>query len=336
MATFGAKTALRALQPLNHYDGHRTLCTCDEKKTASMISGHTWNILNNSDKHEVYLLHARNKDHFLDHNGMNTNLWFEKKKRVDLDGDGVIDSVDSSYLEEAMIYPPDSGKEAMHLRLRQSKQLRQSEHPIDFGQYSARREKDGAKTPERGGSLAVTLEHHKRQRDVPARPSPRVISKNEFTPRRGVRLQERRPPLEHEMFRNVHQLRTESHFDSSEQTFADSVHSARQKSFTQTAKSSLSASGAVTEHSVLGDTATLRTQLGRDKDHLPPKPGLQRNLHSQNRVEPMHGREISGWPAIQQDRLRREDPFFAKPVQNAGSSSVKYDIISNERHNFWY
>lgn len=334
MATFGAKTALKALQPLNHYDKHRTICTCDEKKTASMISGHAWNIVNHSDKDEVYLRGARNSDHYIDDKGGNTNEWFEKKRRVDLDGDGIIDCVDSSNVEEVMFCPPDSGKEAYHLRQRQSRQLRQSEHPRDYGQYSARRQREGAKTPERGGSLSITMPHQHRMRDVPGKPTPRVVPKHEWTPRRTERLQERAPPAEHHMFKNVDQLRTESHMDTSEANLADAVHSARAKVAVsdRSRSGTLAASAAST---VLVDMATQRSQMGT-KDHLPPKPGDHRKQHSQNRVEPSHRREISSWIFEHKDPLKREDPFFAKPVQNTGSSSVKYDIISNERKQFWY
>jgi hypothetical protein len=334
MATFGAKTALRALQPVNSYDGHRTRCTCDEKKTASMISGHTWNIINHSDKDEVYLMHARNNDHFINELGSNTNRWFEKKKRVDLDGDGVLDSMDSSNIQEVMVCPPDSRKERQLLQGRQSKQLRQSEHPINFAQYSARRERDGLKTPERGGSLAVTMQDQCRLRDVHVRPSPRVISRKEYTPRRGEQLQEKAPPPEHDMFRSVHQLRTESHVDTQDANFADAILSQRSKSFAEAAKSSFPPK--VQEQSVLTDLCATRSQMGRDKDLLPPKPGSQRTFHSQTRIEPLSGKDVTAWVLEHKDRLKRDDPFFAKPVQNAGSSSVKFDIISNQRHAFWY
>jgi len=325
MATFGAKTALKELQPLNYYDRHRVRCTCDEKKTASIVSGHTWNIINHSDKDEVYLMHARNPDHFIDDKGANTSHWFEKKKGVDLDGDGCIDSMDSSNVQEVMCGPPDSGKEANFLRQRQSRQLRQSEHPLDYRQYSARQERDGLKTPERPGFLALKVPHQERYRDVAEKPTPRVITKNEWTPRRDERMKTRAPPAEHDMFRNVDQLRTESHMDPFEANLADAVHSARAK------KSPLG----TTATSVLGDLRATRSQLGKN-EHMPPKPGAQRQQHSQNRVEPHYGKEISGWFEAHKEKTKREDPFFARPVANMGSSCVKYDIISNERKQFWY
>jgi len=330
MATFGAKTALKELQPLNHYDRHRTLCTCDVKKTASIISGHTWNILNHSSKDEVYLMDARNPDHFIDNTGNNTSHWFEKKRRIDSDGDGVIQCLDSSNVQEVMRGPPDTGKEASYLRQRQSRQLRQAEHPRDYGQFSARRDRDGLKTPERASSLAVKVPQQERLRDVAARPSPRVVSKGDWSARREERFKERVPPSEHEMFRNVDQLVTESHINTFDANLADAVHSSRAKNSARSG--TLSARG---ERTVLGDMGTMRSQLGGARDR-PPKPGAQRHQHSTNRVEPHQSRELSGWHEGHKDKLKREDPFFAKPVPNMGTSCVKYDIISNERKQFFY
>jgi hypothetical protein len=330
MATFGAKTALKALQPVNYYDKARVCCTCDEKKTASMISGQTYNILNHSDRHEVYLLHARNNEHFINESGGNTNSWFEKKKRVDLDGDGVPENLDSSNVQEAMIYPPDSGKDARHLRKRQSRQLRQSEHVRDYRQFTERRDREGLKTPERPGFLAHKLPFQERLRDpVGARPTPRVVHKGEWTPRRNEKIQIACPPTEHEMFtKNVDQLRAESQMDPFEANLADAVHSARAK---MSPRTSLEA----TATSVLSDMRTNRATVGKNGS-LPPKPGAHRQQHSQNRVEPQYGTEITGWFEAHKDKQKREDPFYARPVPNMGSSCVKYDIISNERRQFWY
>merc|ERR1719382_2214917 len=110
-----AAAAAEGHEHVNHYDGHRTFCTCDERKQASLLSGHTWNILNNRSDHEVYLRHARNERHYIDAEGRNTSAWFERKGRVDLDGDNVIDTVDSSNVQEVLVCPRTAGKEVAHL-----------------------------------------------------------------------------------------------------------------------------------------------------------------------------------------------------------------------------
>jgi len=289
-----------------------------------MISGHTWNILNHKEADEVYLQHARNSDHYIDANLKNTNAWFEKKRRVDGDGDGIPENLDSSNVQEVMFGPPDHGKEATYLRQRQSTHLRQSEHPRDFGMFSARKEREGLKTPERAGFLGVKVPHQERLRDIAARASPRVLPKSEWTPRRDERAKERAPPSEYDMFRNVAQLMTESHMNVFDANLADAVHSGSARGTKNSARS------------VLGDMGTTRSQMGGLG--LPPKPGAHRQQHSVNRVEPHNGRELTGWYQDQggKDKLKREDAFFSKPVANMGSSCVKYDIISNERKGFWY
>merc|ERR1712129_438593 len=135
---------------------------------------------------------------------------------------------------------------------------------------------------------------------------------------------------EHDMFRKVDQLRTESHVDTMEAKFADAVHSARRST---SARSSMR----TTAQSALGALNTNRSQLPSEERHLPPKPGALRQQHSQNRVEPNPMTEITGWfEGDHKDKSKRGDPFFAKPVANMGSSCVKYDIVSNERKQFWY
>merc|ERR1719217_672370 len=113
----------------------------DEKKQAAAISGHTWNILNNKEDHEVYLRHARNPDHYLDvASGKTTSFWFERKKRVDLDNDGVIDTADSSNVQEVLTCPGTAGKEDAYLRSRQARQLCQASAPRDYALYTQRRQ----------------------------------------------------------------------------------------------------------------------------------------------------------------------------------------------------
>lgn len=298
-----------------------------------MISGHTWNIINNSGKDEVYLMHARNKDHFIDDKGNNSNHWFEKKKRV-LSHDGnPIECLDSTNVREVMWGPPDSGKEANHLRQRSARQTCQAEHAGSYAQYSARRHGDGVKTPERAGSQALKVPFQERLRDVAPLSTPRVVPKLEWTPRRGERIQEIPPPSEHNMFRKVDQLRTESHVDTMEANFADAVLSARANTSARSARSSMR----TTAESALGALSTNRSQLPFEERHLPPKPGGLRQRHSQNRAEPIAMTEITGWfEGDHRDKSKRGDPFFAKPVANMGCSSVKYDIVSNERKEFWY
>merc|ERR1712096_214060 len=116
-------------------------------------------------------------------------------------------------------------------------------------------------------------------------------------------MKDRIPPAEHEMFRNVDQLRTESHMDATEANLADALHSSVAKAV---GKSSMGA----TASSVLGPMQTTRSQLGQQGEKMPPKPGAQRQQHSQNRMETHYGREVSTWfESPTKDKLKREDAF---------------------------
>merc|ERR1711920_238525 len=114
--------------------------------------------------------------------------------------------------------------------------------------------------------------------------------------------------------------------DLTDPNFADAIHSARQAG----GSSALNASGT----SAMSDAMTHRSMHVGQADK-PPKPYSALTRHSQSRVESFSAREISDWK-YKTDKLQRDDHYYLKPVQQTGSSSVKYDIISNERRHFWY
>lgn len=352
---------------VNYYDRQRVACSVDEKKMASLLSGHTWNILNGREDHEVYLQHARNPDHYIDiKTGRNTSHWFEKKMRVDLDGDGIIDCVDSTNVQETMVCPGTAGKESAHLRNRQAKQICQSAAPRDYAQYTARRAGIDRAPPTppplaSKDALNRTVGQQGRMRDTHDRPTPRCVSRDQWTPRRGERLVEPQPPGEGEMFRAYDQLRTESHFDTSLATLAEGLPSRRSASMGLNTSGALprprpwqlggaagipsisaANSANVTASSLdlppgasaLSGASTARSMMLRD-DAI-PKPAHERVRHSKRRMEPQISNEITGWPFHGQDKTKRDDAYFSKPMLQTGSSSVKYDIISGDRRNFWY
>lgn len=268
-------------------------------------------------------MEGRSDHHYVDERGNNTSHWFEKKRRVDLDGDGVIECLDSSNVQEVMVCPATAGKEAAHSRTRQAKQLCQAMAPTNYGKYNGIRSLSAAPaTPGRSAALERTIPFQGQRRDVPEKPTPRVVPKHLWTPRRGELRAEMKPPPEHEMFRNAAQLRTESHMDVADQNFADALVSSRKNGTSTT--SAMATSG----------VNTARSMFPHDQC---PKPAAAMVRHSLNRLGESDNREISEWHLkVRPDRLKREDPFNVKPVAQSGSSSVKYDIISNERKQFWY
>eukprot|EP00929_Paragymnodinium_shiwhaense_P014731 TRINITY_DN122694_c0_g1_i1.p1 TRINITY_DN122694_c0_g1~~TRINITY_DN122694_c0_g1_i1.p1 ORF type:complete len:355 (+),score=66.61 TRINITY_DN122694_c0_g1_i1:122-1186(+) len=311
---------------LNYYDRQRVVCTCDEKKQAAMISGHTWNIINNREDHEVYLRHARNPEHYIDvETGKNTHHWFQKKGRVDLDGNGIIDSMDSADVQEVMTCPGSSGKEDAYLRCRQARQLCQAGAPRDYGLYVQRRQQSRVPStpgPRTDGPLERKLEFQDRLLDLHQRETPRTVARNLWTPRRGEVAADPAPPSEKAMFRKVHQLRAESHLDVTDKSLAEAL--------------SADAGGDAPGRSNLAHCSTVRTQMPMASAGLPPKPGAERTKHAAARIEPTFVREITSWPFQGKDKMKHGDPYFTKPLQNTGSSSVKYDILTGDRYQYWY
>merc|ERR1712217_874714 len=110
--------------------------------------------------------------------------------------------------------------------------------------------------------------------------------------------------------------------DVVDQNFADALISSRKNG--PNSSSAIATSGANTARSML------------QPDQC-PKPAGSMTRHSLHRLGESDNREISEWHLkVRPDKLKRQDPFHVKPIAQQGSSSVKYDIISNERRQFWY
>jgi len=293
--------------PLRSSAGHAELRSVDERATAAQLGGHTWNVINHTDEH--YLLSARCKDHYVDEHGKTTNHW----------------NLDSKGVRETLRCPPSAGRAAAAAGTRQVKQSCQASAPTDFPLYSARREISAAPpTPGRGappptpGGAPSKGPFRERMQQQPQ--SARVVERAMLTSRRGEPLRVERAPEDHITYRNVDQLRAESHVDTTSPRFAGTV-------------------GAASLHTSRGGVhtmphpPTMRSTLG---DSTRPLKSTDTMVHqSGRRLEGFAVREISDWHA-ERDKLKNGDAFFAKPVQNSGSSCVKYDILSGERKQFWY
>eukprot|EP00747_Dinoflagellata_sp_TGD_P066436 gnl/TRDRNA2_/TRDRNA2_154798_c2_seq1.p1 gnl/TRDRNA2_/TRDRNA2_154798_c2~~gnl/TRDRNA2_/TRDRNA2_154798_c2_seq1.p1 ORF type:complete len:395 (+),score=55.83 gnl/TRDRNA2_/TRDRNA2_154798_c2_seq1:60-1244(+) len=358
---------------LNHYDKHRTICPTDDKATAARLGGHTWNIINNSEEHEIYLRHARNSEHFVDEQNRTTNVWFARRKHVSAPGAAEDSHANDSHLtEQCLACPPTAGKEAAHRRVRQTIQICQSENPNDWNMYSARKHEILPRTPDYD-PIGKTIKDQKRLRDLPQRPKPQLVEKELWSARRNQAcFGTLRPemPNEQDMFKAVDQIRAESTLDAFDANFAESLMSqARSASSRRAGDSGASSArarggppsarsasrvpssgpqsargpmpGAVQEarggpSSARGGGSTLpppAPSLGASQD--PRTLAGERTRLSKQRINTMNTRDISSW-ALDADKLRRQDPFYMKPMAHNGNSSVKYDIISNEQKSFWY
>lgn len=316
------------LRTLNHYDGHKTVCTLEDKAIAARLGGHSWNIVNNSDKHEIYLPHARSSEHYIDDKGNMTSSWFERKRRVPHPIGGMEGSNWSGDVKEVMRCPRSP---SVH-NARQTRQLCQASAPGDFPLYSARRSQAMPSTPRKPGDLERTLPAHNRGqlRDLATPRITQVASRQDWNPRRGELRPEPRPPREEELFSTVEQLRAESHFNVRDRTFAELLPPRGAATPRSTPRGALGPAGVPRESAVhAAASVSGRTIYGT------PRHPEDRVQHSKSRIENYAHREISDW-TLAQNKLTRKDPYSMKPMAQSNNSGVKYDIITNERTNFWY
>lgn len=58
------------------------LSAVEDKATAGRLGGHSWNIISNSAKDEIYLQHVRSSDHYVNERGETTSAWFDRRRRI--------------------------------------------------------------------------------------------------------------------------------------------------------------------------------------------------------------------------------------------------------------
>lgn len=285
---------------VNYYDNHLCKCTAEDKNLASLVGSCKWNILSNKEDHEVYFPNARNPAHFIDEGNQATGEWWMRRRRVRRPGSDETHPGDSRLTVQTLTCPPTAGKTAAKDHYRTMRQLCQAEAPLDYSRYSARKAELTPRTPEKNFATKDVIRDRHRKRDIPTPPPRDITHKASWLPRRGVPRIENMPPPATDMFQSVDQLRCEPN-DVLSSGFAH-AHTAARMSGTQTER--------LTVH-----------------DH--------KRHHSHQRLEAMTCRDVTSWP-FANDKLTRRDPYHAKPMQRSGNSSVKHDIISNERKHFWY
>jgi len=297
------------MQQLHSYDGHRTLCSVEDKATAGRLGGHSWNIINNTEQDEIYLRHARSSNHYVDNtSGETTSTWFDRRRRIPHPLGGLEGSNWSANVRESLKCPA-TPQSRDHDKAR-SQQLLQAAAPRNFPLFSARRREVLPPTPVRPGHLERTLgSDQSTLRDFSDSLMPRmpkIVDRKNWTPRRG----EARVDLLHEvdMFPSIDQLKSESLETAKPQ--GDVAASTGESSLLRAAKLSHRSEGT--------------TGLPQDRKN-----------HSLQRIENFAQREISNW-TLGSDKLLRLDPFCMRPMQQSNNSGVKYDIITGERGKFWY
>lgn len=317
----------RTMQQLHSYDGHRTLCSVEDKATAGRLGGHSWNIISNNEQDEIYLRHARSSDHYVNNtSGETTSVWFDRRRRIPHPLGGLEGANWSANVREILKCPA-TPQSSDHGKAR-SQQLLQATAPRDYALFSARRREILPQTPVRPGHLERTLGSDQTTlRDLSDSLMPRmpkIVDRKNWTPRRGEARVETLPPSEVDMFSSIDQLKTESHVDVQQSSFAHQLEMSQ-----GLGRSDRGLSDAA-------ESCLLRAaKLSHRSSEGTPRHPQDRKNHSRQRIENFAQREISDW-TLGSDKLLRKDPFCMRPMQQPNNSGVKYDIITGERGKFWY
>lgn len=291
---------------VNLYDNQRCQATASEKYQASRISGHGWNILTNQEAGEVYFPHARNGDHFVDAKNSATSEWWPRRRRNMRPGSDDTYNLDSRQTIACFQSEKEPASKGWPALARKNRQLAQATFSNSFREYQTAM----SGFPDDVSSAKVVpappLPFQKQLRDPqPAKLSARsrLMSKTLFTPRRfeEATLPTKgptmsAPPTVRDMFSRSMDQVRSEAIDTLSPNFVDSV--------------------------MKTDGSAVSAAIGH------------RTKHSSCRVDPFKVTEIAGW--TNEDKVFRQDPYSAKPIQRTGNSCVKYDIISGRKKDFWY
>eukprot|EP00397_Hematodinium_sp_SG-2012_P055193 GEMP01067165.1.p1 GENE.GEMP01067165.1~~GEMP01067165.1.p1 ORF type:complete len:154 (+),score=35.59 GEMP01067165.1:109-570(+) len=131
---------------VNYYDELRSKATAFQKCQASLISGHRWNIINNTEENEVFFRGARNADHFVDcETKMATSKWWLRKRRnrrtllQAVDDNGILPKVHDTPRKPSLRLPALSAS-AMNTLSRECWLTKRGEQRETRGAYHAKAE----------------------------------------------------------------------------------------------------------------------------------------------------------------------------------------------------
>ena len=163
---------------LNYYDEHRCIGTANDKAIAARLGGHSYNIISNGAKDEIYMRHLRHTDHYLDDKNKATNKWWGRlKKFPELKAEEAI----RRPVERCLTLPEDHPKVKRKEALREQVQLAQAENPQNWALFQDRRLQLGYDDGTSGGGDVDT--EAARHAGLVGRPSPRMAKRTLDTER---------------------------------------------------------------------------------------------------------------------------------------------------------
>mmetsp|Transcript_118919 Transcript_118919/g.371840 ORF Transcript_118919/g.371840 Transcript_118919/m.371840 type:complete len:307 (-) Transcript_118919:60-980(-) len=289
---------------LNYYDNHRSCGTACDKAIAANVGGHNYNIITNSDQHEIYLTSLRHGDHCVDQKGRHTRDFFgSRRRKFATDERGLI--------TETMRHPGAHPREHALAQRRAEIQLAQMENSQSYRGFQNRSQASlvPSDAPKRYSI------NNKRYANEAEKLRPQVSQKAAWLQRRGEVLPHcmSAPSLKHSD--PVGSLDQAIHDDARKEATQRQTESAHfapwQAANTYSSSMDSTSQG---KQMVAGQRHTSVTRLENHDFAV-----ARKNNHYSS-----------------EDKLTRSDPFFMRPRLSVSNNSVKYDIVNNERRWFRY
>jgi len=290
---------------VNYYDNHRCQGTATDKGLAARCGGHSYNIINNQDKDEIYHLKLRHDTHFLDKKGRSTiHFVGPRKRRFDID--------ERNLVGKCLTAPDCHPREDARYQRRLELQLAQIENATNYGEFQRRCQVSMfPQPPAKRYSI-----HNKRYANEGEKLNPKVLStKEDWMQRRGDK-----------MTRSI--SAPSVCLTDPAQSLSRAIHEDARKEATQRQTESA--------HFAPWNASNTYSATMESNPHGRAYHAMHKNC-SVNRLE-NHDfgitRKNNHYSC--QDKLTRSDPFFMRPRHSITNNSVKYDIVSNERKWFKY
>lgn len=282
---------------VNLYDEQKCIGTALDKTLSSAVGGHSYNIINQ--REELYFPNLRHDAHFVDRNNVTTMQWWDRRRKYPQDPRGL--------MKLSLSNPAEHPKVAEREQRRQEHRLAQMENPQDWRGFQARRRMMRPETPEARRTL---------------NPTNKSPTEGQVTECRSVS----KPQYMHtvQMMRgsaSAPSLRASSLTRmNAEQRPEASVHQLQ----TETG----SYAHCKTANSYAMSLAT--TELGEKHKLAQCRSSLRRADNYDFSVV----KKNNGYSS--EEKLLRADPYYMKPKLAITNNSVKYDIVTNHKKNFWY
>lgn len=289
---------------VNYYQNHKCKGTAADRGLAERLGGCEYNIINNSDQHEVYLRDLRRSDHIVDHKGRHTvHLFGARRRKFSGDERGMV--------SESMRHPEPHPREGGRSQRRLETQMAQLENYNSYAGFQHRTQGTFSHAPP---SKKYHVHNAKYANEV-EKLQASVTPKAAWLERRGEVM---------------------THSKSAPSVSISDPAASLNRAVREDVRKEVSQRQLESAHVAPRMCAnTFSTSM--DAHPLGQQISGSQRFCSVNRVENHDfGVTRKNNHFSSHDKLTRADPFYMRPREGITNNSVKYDIVSNERRWFKY